>query len=164
MNKLILLTVVSTLSMGAWASPEYKAVATCQFDYDDFEYCSKSNIAKYKQALKTSKPNFDTNYILLNLSKKTNSFRYVAIDSRDGLVFPLNDEIIGFKDNKGGLTGKPPIISYSVNNPYLCIKGSVDSYRNSYDNVKVCYSIQKDEYSTYGKDFIRVDSPESLED
>ena len=89
-------------------------------------------------------------------------FKHVGppLDSKNGLVLPLRDTIIGFKDDRGGLTGKPPIIQYSTSIPHLCIKGSVSAYRDAYDNIKLCYAIQDDEYSKYGKEFSRIGSPE----
>ncbi|OTG82313.1 hypothetical protein [Acinetobacter sp. ANC 4648] len=161
MKKLILLSIL--FSSGTWANTQYKATSECEFDYDGFKFCSKSNIVKYKKALTSQKPNFDSNYILLNIGTPKN-IRYVAIDSKNGLVYPLSDEIIGFKDDNGGLTGKPPVINYSIDNANLCIKGSVMAYRNSYDNVKVCYSVQNNEHSKYKKEFIRADFPENIED
>lgn len=163
MKKLLLLTIGSTLSVGTWAANvPYKSISICQFDYDDFDYCSKASIAKYKNALKTQKPNFNEKHILVNISSSSKSFRFVALDTKNGIAFPLSDEIIGFKDNTGGLTGKPPVIQYSLNTPYLCTKGSISAYRNSYDNVKTCYSVQDDEYSKYGKEFRRLNTPQEI--
>lgn len=162
MKKIILLAIASTFSLVATAAPAFKAVSTCEYDYDDINFCSKSNIAKYKTALKTQKPNFDSKYILLNVGPSSKKNRYVAIDASQGLVYPLSDEIIGFKDRVGGLTGKPAIINYSIDNSYLCIKGSISAYRDSYDNVKACYSVHDDEYSKYGKEFSRLPNLEDL--
>ncbi len=164
MKKLLLLATSLVFSAGAWANAPYKATTECQFDYDDFDFCSKTNIAKYKNALKTQQPNFDRKYILLNVSNSSKSIRFVALDTKNGLALPLRDAILGFKDGRGGLTGKPPVIKYSINNPSLCTWGSILAYRDAYDNVKTCYSIQDDEYSEYGKEFTRTDTPESLED
>lgn len=160
MKKLFLLTLL--LSGEAWANAPYKATTECQFDYDDFNFCSKVNVAKYKNALKIQKPNFNQKYILLNLSSSPKIFRFIALDTKNGLALPLRDEILGFKDKKGGLTGKPPIIQYSVNNSLLCTQGSISAYRDAYDNVKTCYSIQDNEYSEYGKEFTRSDTPVSI--
>lgn len=143
---------------GLWLITQYKATTECQFYYDDFNFCSKSNIAKYKNALNNKKPNFNAKYILLNV-ETLKHIRYIAIDTKNGLVFPLRDEILGFKDNRGRLTGKPPLINYSITHTDLCISGSVSAYRDAYDNVKICYSMQDDEYSRYKKGFTRVDSP-----
>ncbi len=162
MKKLLLISAL-LFSGGVWAGDvPYRAITQCQYDYDDFNFCSKANIAQYKNALKTQKPNFNQKYILLNLSTSPKAFRFVALDTKSGLALPLKDTIIGFKDDKGGLTGKPPVIQYSVNSPNLCMKGSISAYRDAYDNVKTCYSIQNDEYSEYGKEFTRIDTTEPL--
>lgn len=162
MKKMFILVIASVFSMGAWAGTQYKATTECQFDYDDFDFCSTLNISKYKSALSTQKANFDSKYILLNIGNPK-AIRYVAIDTKNGWVLPLRDTILGFKDLQGGLTGKPPVISYSINNAHLCIKGSIDAYRDAYDNVEVCYAIQENQYSKYKKEFSRKGSPESLD-
>lgn len=161
MKKILILSIASVFSIGAWANTQYKATAECQFDYDDFNFCSKANIVKYKNALATKKINFDSKFILLNVGSPK-YIRYVAIDTAKGIVFPLQDEILGFKDNQGNSINKPPIINFSKNNSYLCIQGSVHAYRDAYDNVNVCYSIQNDNYSKYQRKFTRVDVPKSF--
>ena len=164
MKKLLLLAIASTFSVGAWANAQYKTTTECQFDYDDFNFCSKSNITKYSNALKNQKPNFNKKYILLNLTPSSKTIRFVALDTMSGLALPLRDGILGFKDGHGGLTGRSPVLKYSITSPVLCTWGSVHAYRNAYDNVKTCYSIQDDEYSEFGKEFTRIDTPESIED
>jgi len=160
MKKLFLLCVASMLSFGVWANMPYKATTECEFDYDDFQFCSKSNITKYKAALAKRKPNYDSTKILLNVGSAKN-IRYVVIDTQTGLVFPLRDTIYGFTDWKGSLK-KPPLIQFSVNSPLLCIQGNVFAYRDAYDNVEVCYTLQKDQWAKYGQEFRRVDIPKSL--
>ena len=154
MKKLVLFSL-ALISGNLFANVPFKVVDTCMYDYDNFNFCSKKNISRYKLALKGQKPNFSKDYILLNVGSE-NSKKYVAINTKTGIVFTLMDDIIGFKDNKGFLTGKPASISYSVNNPELIIRGSVDAYRNSYDNVEMHYTIQNDEFSKYKKSFNRV--------
>lgn len=163
MKKIIFTLITLSLSASALATTHYSATTECQFDYDDVNFCSKANIAKYQKALKTQKPNFNKKYIILDIHPSRSSFRFVAVDTKSGLVLPLRDEILGFKDNKGELIGKPPIIKYSLNDDSLCIFGSVHAYRDAYDNVRVCYSIQNDEYSKYGKEFSRIDVPDYLD-
>lgn len=159
--KKLLLTTLLALSGEVWANAQYSATETCIFDYDDFDFCSKQNIAKYKEALKTKQPNFANKYILINLGTLRN-IRYVAIDSKNGLVIPLGEEIIGFKDDHYNLTGKPPTTTFSISSANLCVKGSVYSYRNAYDNISVCFSIKADQFSNYGVEFSRNGSPEPL--
>lgn len=161
--KKLFIPILLCISSGAWANAQYKGSATCEFDYDDFDYCSKAVVVKYKAALSKQQPNFDTKYIVVNVGT-SKLIRYVALDTKSGVAFPVGDTVVGFKDSHGSLTGKPPIISYSINSPYLCIKGGVEAYRNSYSNVKVCYSIQENEYSEYAKTFDRSSPPESLDD
>ncbi|UUM28419.1 hypothetical protein NQU59_04695 [Acinetobacter colistiniresistens] len=161
MKKILLLLLLSSLSCAALAKAPYRATADCRFDYDDFNFCSKQNIARYKSALAKQSPNFDVTKILLNVGS-AQAIRYVVIDAETGIVFPLRDEILGFKDEKGGLNGKPALIQFSLQQPQLCIQGSVYAYRDAYDNVKVCYRMGKDSGLKYGQEVRRVDIPASL--
>ncbi|TCM62716.1 hypothetical protein EC844_12434 [Acinetobacter calcoaceticus] len=160
--KKLLLAVLLCASSGVWANAQYKATSICEFDYDAFNFCTQANLKKYQAALKKQAPNFNTKYILLNVGS-AKAIRYVAIDTQDGLVIPLRDTILGFKDEHGDLTGKPPKINYSINQPNLCISGSIDAYRDAYDNIELCYTIEKDQFSKHGRNFTRLDIPKSLE-
>ncbi|QER38379.1 hypothetical protein F2A31_01105 [Acinetobacter suaedae] len=161
MKKILLLLAISSLSFTAVAKVPYTATAECRFDYDDFDFCSKHSIAKYKTALAKQSPNYDATKILLNVGSPR-YMRYVVIDTQTGVVFPLRDAILGFKDARGSLNGEPALIQFSVDQPQLCIEGSVYAYRDAYDNVKVCYLMEKDSRLKYGQQMRRVDIPESL--
>ncbi len=87
----------------------------------------------------------------------------MALDTQTGVLFTLKDEISGVQINNQA-TGKPPTVSYSVNTPDLCIEGTVDSYRDSYTNIWVCYRVQKEDFGKYKKHFWRTDVPQSLAD
>ncbi|EPG41436.1 hypothetical protein [Acinetobacter colistiniresistens] len=106
MKKILFLLVISSLSNVALAKVPYRATAECRFDYDDFDFCSKQNIAQYKAVLAKQSPNYDATKILFNVGS-AQAIRYVVIDTETGVVFPLRDEILGFKDEEGGLNGNP---------------------------------------------------------
>ncbi|WP_332605207.1 hypothetical protein [Acinetobacter sp. ESBL14] len=161
MKKILFLLAISSLSFAALAKVPYSATADCRFDYDDFDFCSKQSIAQYKAALAKQLPNYDATKILLNVGS-AQAIRYVVIDTEIGVVFPLRDEILGFKDEKGGLNGQPALIQFSLKQPQLCIQGSVYAYRDAYDNVKVCYRMEKDAGLKYGQAIRRMDIPMSL--
>lgn len=161
MKKILCVLALSSLSFTALAKVPYKATAECQFDYDDFDFCSKRNVSKYKLALAKQSPNYDATKILLNVGSPQ-YIRYVVIETQTGVVFPLSDTISGFKDKTGEFTGKPALIEFSVHKPQLCIQGSLDAYRDAYDNVKVCYALQKDQTAKYGYAMRRVDTPVPL--
>lgn len=160
--KYILLITTILWSSITFAQTKFKAVDTCQYDYSDIDFCSKVNIATYKKAFLTRQPNFNQKYILLNIGDRLNHI-YVALDTQTGVVFTLKDEISGVLRNNQS-TGKPPTVSYSVNNPDLCVEGTVNSYRDAYDNVWVCYRVQKEDFGKYKKQFWRTDVPQSIED
>ncbi|WP_333976089.1 hypothetical protein [Acinetobacter colistiniresistens] len=161
MQKILFLLVISSLSNVVLAKVPYRATAECRFDYDDFDFCSKQNIVQYKAVLAKQSPNYDATKILFNVGS-AQAIRYVVIDTETGVVFPLRDEILGFKDEEGGLNGKPTLIQFSLKQPQLCIQGSVYAYRDVYDNVKVCYRMEKDPGLKYGQAIRRVDIPASL--
>ena len=161
MKKLILLAIAFTFSVGAIAAPSFKGVSDCKFESDDYNYCSKSNIAKYKAALKTQKPNFDGHYILINLLNRKDGYNFIALDTKTGYGYTM-EEVFSEPTKMGKPTGKPVVINYSINNSYLCIKGDIYAYRNAYDNVKACYSIQENEYSKLGKGFALAGDREEL--
>ena len=160
--KYILLIPILFWGVNAFAQTSFKAVDTCQYDQSDINFCSKANIATYKKAFLTQQPNFNQKYILLNIGDRLNHI-YVALDTQTGVVFTLKDEISGVQKNYQA-TGKPPTVSYSVNNRDLCIEGTVNSYRDSYENIWVCYRVQKEDFGKYKKQFWRTDVPQSLAD
>ena len=136
----------------------FKKVETCQYDYSDIQFCSQSNIAKYKKALKNQKVNFAEKYILLNIG--SNDYRtYTAINTQTGWVYPLNFDIIGFKDHRGNVI-RPAKIQFNAQKSDLCIEGSIESYRNSYDNVAVCFAVIED--ASRGAEFTWRDLPREL--
>ncbi|ENV10260.1 hypothetical protein F966_01435 [Acinetobacter higginsii] len=161
MKKILFVLAISGMSFATLAKVPYSATADCRFDYDDFDFCSKRNIAQYKAALAKQSPNYDATKILLNVGS-IREIRYVVIDTQKGVVFPLRDAVLGFKDKKGGLNGQPALIQFSLKQPQLCIQGSVYAYRDAYDNVKVCYRMEKDSGLKYGQEMRRVDLPASL--
>lgn len=158
MKNLIFVGLMCGFSSISFAQPNDKLIAECQFDYDDFNFCAKDNILKYKQALGSKKPNFDSNKILLNVGTKQD-LRFVAIDTQTGVVFPLNDTISGYIDEHQDKKVKPPIIQYSLHSKVLCVEGQLYAYRDAYDHAKVCYSIQDSPYSKFKKEFSRVSTP-----
>lgn len=154
-----LMLIYSTVS---FANLSDKMIAECQFDYDDFNFCSKENIEKYKHALATKQPNFDTDKLLLNVGIK-DYVRFVAIDTKRGVVFPLNDAISGYTDSRNTRKEHPPIIDYSLNNKELCVEGELYAYRDAYNHAKVCYAIQDRPESTFKKEFRRMSTPVEID-
>lgn len=137
----------------------FKKVETCQYDYNDIHFCSQKNISKYKKALQNQKVNFAQKYILLNIG--THDYRtYTAIDTQTGWVYPLNFDIVGFKDDKGNIM-RPAKIEFNPESLDLCIKGSIESYRNSYDNVSVCFAVIHDAIT--GTEFTWRDLPQQID-
>lgn len=131
-------------------------VATCQFDMtNDTDYCSRSNKAQYRRALANQKPNFNRHYILLEVEPRA----YAAIDTRNGVVYPLFHTI---EDHENGKKAK---IQFSVNEPQMCVWGvamayqsviATDDYGEGANKGKnpVCFGIFRDEYSPkYGYEF-----------
>ena len=138
-NILFLSTCTLITSISYAGNHPFKKVETCQYDYNEVDFCSKTNIHKYQNALKTQQPNFSHTYILLNIGDA--DYRtYTAIDTQTGNVYPLNFDIVGFSD-ENGQTIRPAKIQFNLKSSDLCIQGGIESYRNSYSNVAVCFAV-----------------------
>lgn len=149
----------STIS---FAETTPKMIAECQFDYDDFNFCTKENLSKYSRALASRKNNFDSTKILLNVGTPQD-MRFVAIDTQTGVVFPLSDTISGYIDEHHSKKVKPPLIQYSLHSNVLCVEGRLYAYRDAYEHAKVCYSIQDSPYAKFKKEFSRVATPVEIQ-
>lgn len=130
------------------ANSTFKKVSVCDSDLFNGKYCSKQNIAKYKQALKTLSPNFNKTYILLNTGN-SDSLEFIALDTRSGIGYPLNYQFTGWKDNQGYVKKKPTYY-FSLNNSKLCLMGSQydgehTGTHQTYSNIKNCFEIKHDE-------------------
>lgn len=162
MNKRLYISLICSFSSISFAEKTHKMIAECQFDYDDFNFCTKENLSKYRQALASRKNNFDSSKILLNVGT-LQDMRFVAIDTQSGVVFPLSDTISGYIDEHQDKKIKPPIIQYSLRSKVLCVEGRLYAYRDAYEHAKVCYSIQDNPYARFKKEFSRVATPIELQ-
>lgn len=138
------LIVCSASLQLAYAGTTFKKVSECQSDYFNGDYCSKANLAKYKNALKTMQPNFDKKYILLNTGTP-DSLEMVALDTQTGIAYPLNYQFTGWEDNEGNVK-KKPTYTFSLNDAKLCLMGSQfdgdhPGTHETYSNIKNCFSI-----------------------
>jgi hypothetical protein len=135
----------------AYANVPFKKVSECQSDYFNGNYCSPSNISKYKTALKNQKANFDKKYILLNTGT-VNALEMIALDTQSGIAYPLNYQFTGWEDNQGNVKKKPSY-TFSLNDPKLCLMGSQfdgdhPGTHETYSNIRNCFTIQKDRTTT----------------
>jgi hypothetical protein len=135
----------------AHADVAFKKVSVCQSDYFNGSYCSKTNLAKYKNAFKTMKPNFNQKYILLNTGT-SDSLEMIALDTQSGIAYPLNYQFTGWEDNQGNVKKKPSY-TFSLHDSKLCLMGSQydgdhPGTHETYSNIKNCFSIQEDRTST----------------
>ena len=138
---LIALTVSKT-----HAETHFKKVSNCESDLFNGDYCSKKNIAKYKKALTTMKPNFDQKYILLNTGS-AQSLEMIALDTQTGIAYPLNYQFTGWEDDSGKVLKKPSY-TFSLNDAKLCLMGSQydgdhPGTHETYSNIKNCFMIPK---------------------
>ena len=95
-------------------------------------------------------------YVLLKF-KGSNGLNFAAINKNTCVVYPLRHSIGNFMNQDQTKVLGKPLIQYSVQSKQLCIKGSIDAYRDSYSNVKVCFYVDEED-----KSFRWVDTPEDL--
>jgi len=153
MNKFFTIALLfsSCFILSAYANVSFKKVSQCESDSFNGNYCSKTNIAKYKKALATMKPNFDQKYILLNTGS-VNSLEMIALDTQTGVAYPLNYQFTGWEDDKGKVLKKPSY-HFSLTNSKLCLSGSQydgdhPGTHETYSNIKNCFKITKERSST----------------
>ncbi|RZG47000.1 hypothetical protein [Acinetobacter wuhouensis] len=149
MNKFskFIFIIFSISTTQIYAETTFKKVSACDSDYFQGNFCSKANIAKYKQALKTMKPNFNDKYILLNTGT-VNSLEMIALDTQTGIGYPLNYQFTGWEDNQGKVLKKPSA-TFSLTDSKLCLSGSQydgdhPGTHETYSNIKNCFKIKKD--------------------
>ena len=149
MNKLLITIVLfsSGIISTAYANVPFKKVSECESDYFNGNFCSKANLAKYKNALKTLKPNFDQKYILLNTGT-TQSLEMIALDTQSGIAYPLNYQFTGWENDQGKVLKKPSA-TFSLNDSKLCLMGSQydgehPGTHETYSNIKNCFKIIKE--------------------
>lgn len=146
----LLFIIFSIYTTQIYAETTFKKVSSCETDYFQGNYCSKANIAKYKQALKTMKPNFDHKYILLNTGS-VDSLEMIALDIQTGIGYPLNYQFTGWENDQGKVLKKPSA-RFSVTDPILCLSGSQydgdhPGTHETYSNIKNCFKITKERSS-----------------
>lgn len=153
MNKILLLTSSILVSITAshantTQNAPFKKVNNCDSDYYNGSFCSKKNIARYKNVLKTQKANFAQHYILLNIGN-TDALELIALDTKSGMAYPLNYQYTGWENNQGA-TMKKPSFQYSISQPKVCLSGSQydgdhPGTHETYSNIRQCFEIKKTE-------------------
>lgn len=163
----LLLLTLSCIATASFANVPFKKVVSCESDLFNGEYCSKKNIAQYKNALKTMKPNFNKKYILLNTGS-SNSLEFIALDTLTGIAYPLNLQYTGWENN-AGKTLKKPTFSFSLNQEKLCLTGSQydgdhPGTHETYSNIKNCFVVQTERghtsFESTHKDQVQYDYDE----
>ena len=110
-KKIILFSsiLISYSSIQAQPNANFREVSDCDSDLFNGNFCSKSNISRYKDVLRTSKANFNHKFILLNTGT-LDSLELIALDTQTGIGYPLNYQFTGWEDNNGNLKKSLPIL------------------------------------------------------
>lgn len=120
-----------------------KEISDCEMDYIDFNFCDKISIKEYRQALKSRKVNFHHKYILLDMSGGFEGL-YVAINKETGVVYPLHYYLKPKNKSNGKLIKNGHDgVKFSVDRPDICFNGDIYAYKESYDNVHVCFYLDE---------------------
>lgn len=159
-KKIILFSsiLISYSSTQAQPNANFREVSDCDSDLFNGNFCSKSNISRYKDVLKTSKANFNHKFILLNTGT-LDSLELIALDTQTGIGYPLNYQFTGWEDNNGNLK-KKPFYTFSLNDSRVCLMGSQydgdhPGTHQTYSNIRNCFHIKKDDkYTSFESTYI----------
>ncbi|WP_250697873.1 hypothetical protein [Acinetobacter sp. ANC 3781] len=121
-------------------------VQPCGFDYDiDNYYCKVENIKLYENNIGKS-ANYNKNYTVIKIDDGK-YIRLVALNQKTLIIYPLNYKIEKEKSQ----------IKFTNSNENLCVTGDLYSYRNTYNDSKVCFRIIEDA-------FVKISIDENIKD
>lgn len=113
-------------------------VKTCQFDYDDENFCSDKNMKQFAAAMKTREPNFVQGKILYTyksansvVNGNRSSYRLVVINKNKKTAEPF---YWAFNPTEQSVNNKGEhlAIEFNKTTPKMCVKGDIEAYRNAY--------------------------------
>lgn len=122
----------------------------CRFQYSPVDFCDKKHRAAIDHAINTKKPNFNSHFILLEISESDDGMHHslVAIDTYTGDVYPLPfDSYSGLLDEHGNYKDSGRVI-FDMNSPKICIDGSLVAYRAT-DIGEMCFTFDMDRFVGY---------------
>lgn len=110
-------------------------VQPCGFDYDiDNYYCKAENIKLYENNIGKN-VNYNKNYTVIKIDDGKYT-RLAALNQKTLIIYPLNYKIEKEKSQ----------IKFSSSNGNLCVTGNLYSYRNTYNDSKICFRIIEDAF------------------
>lgn len=129
------------LQVPAMAASKYGiSVEPCEFDFDDEDFCSDSNMKQFAHIMNTRDANFVDDKILYIYQPATFSerihdeavYNMVVIDKTNKTAQPF---YWSFSAAEQAVNNKGEHLQITVNQDeaMLCVKGNIYAYRNAYD-------------------------------
>ncbi|WP_111893477.1 hypothetical protein [Acinetobacter sp. MB5] len=116
----------------------------CKFDYGEIDFCSNYYLNLYQKSLNLN-PNFNKNYILLDVSQDGS---IVVVDPIHKEAFPLYGEYYD-GENEDGKVISDRILKFSKDDNKICIKGMKYAYRDLSYNGTYCYQFLNNEFENF---------------
>lgn len=116
----------------------------CEFDYGEVNFCSNYYLNLYQKSLNL-KPNFNKNYILLDVGQDGT---IVVVDPIHKEAFPLYGQYSDGEDENGKLVSNR-ILKFSKNDNKICIKGRKYAYRDISNNETYCYELVNNKFEDF---------------
>ena len=161
MNYLVIsiITCISIILSSCQASTKFTIYihgnkGQCKFDYGEINFCDGTNQNKYQKAINNLQPNFNKNYIILNID---NSGYFVVIDPNNKNIFPLYGNYDNSKDQNNNFIKKMKI-KFSVEEDTICINGSKVAYKDVENSGDFCYRFNGNNFIDINSDNKNLDS------
>jgi|GEM_PF-4435753 len=119
----------------------------CSFLYSPVNFCDEKHIEAVTTAIKSKKPNFNSRYILLTITERSEYFQksIVAIDPSTGLFYPLPIDAYSGTPSKSDPDGKNGKISFDLDSNEICIEGDILVYR-SITTGNFCFYLKDEKF------------------
>lgn len=155
-----LMMLGASIQTNAQASKYGVTVNTCEFDYDEENFCTDKLLKSYAKVLKSREANFNRNKILYIFETSESGYsgkkpyRMVVINKDTKTVSPLSYSFSEAHDGTGkkvaiNKKGEAMHFDFSPKTDRFCFSGHIDAYRNSYgyQDGPFCFKYDKESQS-----------------
>ncbi|WP_207625892.1 hypothetical protein [Burkholderia gladioli] len=130
----------------------------CSFKYSPVDFCDNRHIKEYNLALQNKPANFNSNYILLPIKEWDDERSLVAIDKRNGIVYPVPIDSYFDTPKGAGTSARHAKLNFSKESNEVCISGSILVYRAN-ENGKFCFRLEGNKFVGHHTTYMGHDTP-----
>ncbi|WP_244104056.1 hypothetical protein [Burkholderia gladioli] len=130
----------------------------CSFKYSPVDFCDNRHIKEYNLALQNKPANFNSNYILLPIKEWDDERSLVAIDKRNGIVYPVPIDSYFDTPKGAGTSARHAKLNFSKESNEVCIYGSILVYRAN-ENGKFCFRLEGNKFVGHHTTYMGHDTP-----